>query len=175
MFGRGEGDVHRAEPGGLPPFEGDDAREAEVLNETFDAPGKDGDRGLAGEPAVMFDDLAQGGAVEVVHVGVRQQDGVDRGQIVDPDAGVAKAAKDDQPAGEDRVDENGLAADLNQKRRMADEGDAQFSGRGENRTTADALQGRGGRLADQFTQVCQFPRLFFERHHDSAAPHNPAL
>ena len=55
-----------------------------------------------------------------------KQHQVDGRQILDPDSGPAQAAQCDQPLGEDRIDEQLAPTDLDQKRGVANERDAQF-------------------------------------------------
>lgn len=59
----------------------------------------------------------------MIHVSVGQQDGVDGGKIGNAKAGTSLPPEHDEPRGKDGIDEEGLAGGLNQKRRMANEGD----------------------------------------------------
>lgn len=80
--------------------------EAEIGYEVLNAGRDDHDRALSGEAAGGAGDAAEGGAVEVVHVGVGKEDEVDGGEAGDGDAGTALAAEQDKAGGEDGVDKD---------------------------------------------------------------------
>ena len=112
----------------MPPLQCFDTGEAEVPNEVFDAFGYDRDgRGQAA--ATHFaGDGAERGAVEVVHVRMRQEQGVDGRQVGYADAGTALAAEQDEAGGKNGVDEQGAAGGLDEEGRVADEGDGGIAG-----------------------------------------------
>lgn len=122
------GDIHAAEAGRLPPVERADFRESEPAEQVFDAQRHDGDRSFAGQPAGVANDFAQRREVEVVHVRVCEEHGVNGGQVLDADAGFAQAMDQDEPVGENRVDQEVEATQLQQERGVANEGDAEFAG-----------------------------------------------
>ncbi len=128
MLGGGQGHVNLRQARGLPPLQRNNTGKSQILNQVFDAPGHDGDGGPAGQPAGMFGDFAERWPVEMVHVGVGEQDGVDRGQALDRNSRAAQTAKYYQPTGEYGIDQHSLAGDLNEKRRMTNESHAQFAG-----------------------------------------------
>jgi len=72
------------------------------------------------------DDPAQGWPIEVIHVRVGEQHHVDGRQFFDPDSGPSQAPQRDEPFGEYRVQEQLAPTDLDQKRGVANERDAQF-------------------------------------------------
>ena len=89
---------------GLPPLKIFDAREAEALNQILYTVRHDCDgRGQAASTHFPGDG-AQGGAIQMVHVGVRKQNGVDRREIGNAEAGPSLTPKDDEAGGEDRID-----------------------------------------------------------------------
>lgn len=132
VFGGGEGDfdagvraVAATQIGGLPPFEFGDQAEAELADEIGDALRNDDLWRDASDFAGLADNFAQGRQVQVVHVRVGEKDGVDGRQVFDAQAGTALSAEEDERAGEDGVDEQVAAGDLDQERGVADEGDAE--------------------------------------------------
>ena len=60
----------------------------------------------------MTYDAAERREVEVVHVGVGEEHGVDGGKVGDAEAWFAAALEDVEVVSEDRVDEDGEAGDL---------------------------------------------------------------
>jgi hypothetical protein len=99
-----------------------------VGDQVFDALGDDDLGRAAAQAAGGSDDAAERWDVEVVHVGVGDEDGVDGGKVFDEEAGLALAAEDDEAGGEDGVDEDVAAADLEEEGGVADEGDAELGG-----------------------------------------------
>jgi hypothetical protein len=61
----------------------------------------------------------------MIHVRMGQKHKIDRGQFFDEEAGSALSAQDDQPLGEDRVDQHLSPVHLQQEGRVADEGYAE--------------------------------------------------
>jgi hypothetical protein len=60
----------------------------------------------------VADDLAEGRQVEVVHVGVRKQHGVNGRQVLNADAGLSQSMHKNEPVGENRVNKEIEAAHL---------------------------------------------------------------
>ncbi len=121
------------EGGGLPPFEFGDAAEAEFFDQVAHSQGNDCLRRDAGEAFGVAHDPAQGGEIEVVHVRMCEQYRVDGRQVLEEHAGAALAAQQDQACGEDGVDKEVAAGDLDEEGRVADEGDAELAGIDETR------------------------------------------
>ena len=126
----GDGEIFagcvRGEGCGVPPLEFGDGTEAELLYEIAYAFGDDGVRRNAGDAAGVAHDFAQGWNVEVIHVRMCKQDGVDGRQVLNAQARAARAAQKDESCGEHRVDQQIAVGDLNEERGVADEGDAEF-------------------------------------------------
>ena len=83
VFGGGEGDFERADAGGGPVLHFDDFAEAGAADEIADAFGDNDGLALA--------DAAEAAEVEVVEVGVADEDGVDGREVIDFEAGMADA------------------------------------------------------------------------------------
>jgi hypothetical protein len=114
-----------------------DGGETQSFDEIFDSARDNNLRGPSGETAGGPDDSSQGREVEVIHVGVGEEDEVDRGELSDRDSGMALAAQENQSFGEDRVDENFAPGDLEKEGGVTDEGDTEI-------VVADQLDGPGG-------------------------------
>jgi len=93
--------------------------EAEVVDEVADGEGDDD--GLIGS------DSAEGAAVEVIEMGVGDENEVDAGEVVEMDAGMFDAFNDFKPASPVGVDEKVESADLHEERGVPDPGDADFA------------------------------------------------
>jgi hypothetical protein len=65
--------------------------------------------------------------MQMIEVGVGNQDGIDRRQIGNPQAGTTQALQHEQPAREVRIDDDTLSAHLYEEAGVADEGDSEFS------------------------------------------------
>jgi len=115
MAAGGEGDLPSVAAKGLPPLELDDAAEAEAASELAHAPGHEAELGGGDAP--------QGAFMEMVEVGMGQQDQIDGRQIANGKSGALEAFEQEKPVGEDRVDEDVEVGELDQKRRVADPGD----------------------------------------------------
>jgi hypothetical protein len=124
----GHSDAEAAKIDLLPPLHGVAAAEAEMGDEVFDSAGDDDLGSPAAEAPGGANDAAERGDVEVVHVGVGDEDEIDGGHLFDEEAGAALAAKDDEAGGEDGVDEYVAGADLKKEGGVSDEGDAEFRG-----------------------------------------------
>src|SRR5438105_12894261 len=70
---------------------------------------------------------AQRGPVEMIEMSMRDQHVVNRGQVFDLDSGTAQALEHKQPARKVGIDHNVLAANLNEKSGVPNEGDPQFA------------------------------------------------
>jgi hypothetical protein len=70
--------------------------------------------------------LSKASAVKVIEMSVGNQNKVDGGEVVMGQAGVAESANDKEPVGPVRVDENVCLRGLDEKRGMADPGDAKL-------------------------------------------------
>ncbi len=66
-------------------------------------------------PAGRAHHTPQRGAVQVVHVRMGQQDDVDRWKIAHPHTGPPLPPQQDQPGGEDRIEEQVLPRGLHQE------------------------------------------------------------
>ena len=115
-------------------------------------PGHHGDRRPASHLGVVGDDPAQGWPIEVIHMRVGKQHHVNGRQILDPDSRPAQAPQRDQPFGEDRVDQQLTAADLDQERRVANERDPQLPRRNQDGLLRFSGHRPEGRLAHQRSQ-----------------------
>ena len=88
---------------------------------------------------------AQRRPVQVVEVRVRNQHRIDGRQIAQPQPGPPQPLEHEDPAREVRVDQNVLAADLEEEAGMSDEGYAQLTAAGQHRFACDAgARGHGG-------------------------------
>jgi len=63
----------------------------------------------------------------MVHVGVGQENGVNRREIVNAKTRTSLPPEHDQPRSKDRINEKSLAGGLDEKRRMTDKGDGCIS------------------------------------------------
>ena len=121
------GDFESAFVVAVPPLEFDDLLEAEVGDEVEDVV-RDDERGRgAGLAAGLAGDGPQRLAVEMVEVGVRDEDDVHGRKVAETQAGLAKTFEDKEPAGEVGVDDDVAASDLEEEAGMSNEGDAEFS------------------------------------------------
>ena len=154
--GSGGGGCGGRELGGLPPFEGANLGEAEVADEVLDAVGDDGDGGGQVAAAHGAEDGAEGGEVEVVHVGVGEEDRVDGGKVAWEEAGAALAAEEDEAGGEDGVDEEGAAGGLDEEGGVSDEGDGGVAGGDGGRGAGVAGEGVGVAFADHVPELGEF-------------------
>ena len=91
----------------------------------------------------------------MVHVGVGEEDEVDGGEVGDTDAGAALATQDDQAGGEDGVDEDVFAGELEEEGGVADEGDAELRGEDAGDGVGVAGEGLGVALADELDELLE--------------------
>ena len=68
--------------------------------------------------------LAEAPSVEMIKMGMRDENEVDGGKMVVGESGVAEAANDKKPVGPVGIDKNVAMGSLNQKGGVADPGDA---------------------------------------------------
>ena len=119
VFTGNEGDFPIVVRKAFPPFEFDDALEAEVEGEVANAPGHDGD--------FRVRQSAEGGFVKMIEVRVREQDEVDGRQVLDFEAGAFDAFEEEKPVGEIGIDEDVEVGELQQKGRVTDPGDGDLA------------------------------------------------
>jgi hypothetical protein len=130
--------------------------EAEVADEVLDAVGDDGDGGGQVAAAHGAEDGAEGGEVEVVHVGVGEEDRVDGREMAGEEAGAALTAEQDEAGGEDGVDEEGAAGGLDEEGGVSDEGDGGVAGGDGGRGAGVAGEGVGVAFADHVPELAEF-------------------
>lgn len=116
MVGGREGDADVFVLDGFPDGEFVDDVEAEVLHEAADIFGDD--------DGLLVGDGAEGFFVEVVEMGVGDEDEVDVGEVVELESGVLDAFDDFEPLGPVGVDEDGGAGGLDEEGGVAGPGDA---------------------------------------------------
>jgi hypothetical protein len=104
----------------LPPVEFDDARETGAGEERADVARHDVERRLSPLPRRAILEGAEGRQVEVVVVGVRDRDDVERREVGDRDAGGSEPAARPHALGPHRVRGEELAAEALHERGMAD-------------------------------------------------------
>src|ERR1700733_2119602 len=88
----GHGYLQALHGDGFPPFETMDCGEAESFDQIFDAAWNDYLGRAPGKTTGGADDSPKGGEVEVIHVGVGEEDEVDGREPADRDSGVTLAA-----------------------------------------------------------------------------------
>jgi len=138
---------------GLPPIQGFNASETEILDEIFNPVWHNCDgRGQAAS-AHLACNGAQRWAIQVIHVRVGQKNGVDPREIGDAKAGMALPTKHDQPRSEDGIDEESLAGGLDQERRMPNEGDGSVGRQDLRRLGCAAGERLGMTLAHQTPEL----------------------
>ena len=120
MMRRRERDTQRAELDRLPFVKLVDNVESEPMNQS---PNSDrNDDGLIGC------DRAQRSPIEVIEVGVSDEDEIDRRQMVNVKSGFLESFDHAEPHRPDRVDQDVGVMRLNQERRVTDPGDANLAG-----------------------------------------------
>jgi hypothetical protein len=112
MMTRGQCDLDRSMAETLPVMQLVDAAESEVVDEISDLERDD--------DWLILGDLAEGLAVEVIEMGVGDEDEIDLREIVQLDAGMLDALDDFEPLGPIWIDEDIDALCLDQKRGVAD-------------------------------------------------------
>ncbi len=81
---------------------------------------------LGDDDGLVAGDGLQGATVEVVEVGVGDEDEIDGGEVVKLEAGVLDALDDLEPLGPVWVDEDAVLGGLDKEGGVADPGDADF-------------------------------------------------
>ena len=99
---------------GFPPFQFDDAAKAKIMGEIADTPGHDADFGMG--------QATKGGFVEMIKMGVGQQDQVDGWEMLDAEAGALDTFEEEKPVGEVRIDQDVEIVELDEERGMANPG-----------------------------------------------------
>src|SRR5450432_315373 len=89
----------------------------------------------------------------MIEVRVRDQHKVDRRQVGDAQAGAAQAFQYEEPAGEVGIDDDVLAANLQEETGVADEGDAEFSVGHQARLVRLAVTWRDGGSTHQASEI----------------------
>jgi len=138
------GDVEGAVAIGVPPFEFDDLLVAEIGDE-IEKMVRDNEGGRGSSlSAGLARDGAQRLAVQVIEVGMGDQDDIHGREFAEVESGAAQAFQDKEPAREVGIDDDVVLADLEEKAGVPDEGDAEFAVRDEFR-----LMGRAGKRGDR--------------------------
>ena len=120
MFAGRERDLVIAVGEAFPPVEFDDAFEAEVAGEVAHAPGHDADFGMG--------QFAEAGFMEMIKVGVGEEDEVDGRKIFEAKAGAFDALEEKKPVGEIGIDEDVEVGELDEKGGVADPGEGDLAG-----------------------------------------------
>jgi hypothetical protein len=107
----------------LPSSERHNPRETEILNEIFNAIWNDGYGCGQSPPSHLANDCTERGAIQVVHMRVRQEYGIDGWKIYDANARPPLPAQHDQTGRKDRIDEQSMTSSLYEERGMSDECD----------------------------------------------------
>ena len=114
MFAGSERDLPIFMRKALPPFEFNDPFKPKSAREVADAPGHD--------PDFWSGKLTQGGLMEMVEVGVGQQNQINRRQVLDLEAGPLDPFDEEQPVGKVGVNQDVEIRDLHEKRRVTNPG-----------------------------------------------------
>lgn len=113
---------------GLPPLQLGHIAKTKLLHQVAHAQRHYHLRCHAGDAMCMTNNLAQRWQVQVVHVRVCQQYGVDGRQVLQAQARSTLAAQQHQARCEDGINQDIAAGDLDQKRRVTDERNAELVG-----------------------------------------------
>ncbi len=139
VVGGSESDFHAPGFVGIPPGQFVDFFKTQIVDQVADPVGYD--------DGLFFRHPAQGGPVEVVEVGVGDEDEVDVWEVVEGNADVLEPADDEKPIGPVGVDEDVVFGGLDQKGRMSDPSEADL-------VAGDfGEEGGGARVHPQF--ACQ--------------------
>ena len=172
---RGEGDANRPMLVAFPIVQFVHAAKPEIVNEITDFE-RNNDRLVGG-------DFTQGLAIEMIEMGVSDEDQINRRKIVQTQPGMADSLDDLEPLRPVRVDEQAVSSGLHEERRVPDPGDPDFtilqlrkSGSGVF-ARAFGEQGRDEHLGEKISFVPGALRLqanlrrgFARRHRHAAAP-----
>jgi hypothetical protein len=156
VFAGSHGDFEALCGNRFPPFEAVDLREAESFYQVFNATGHYDFWRPTGELAGGADYFSQGSEVEMVHVGVGQEDKIDGRKVVYLYSGMALAAQENQPLREDWVNEELASVDLQQEGGVADEGYAEFVALDQTNRAWGSGDGLLMALADEPHELFQF-------------------
>jgi hypothetical protein len=119
MFAGREGDFPVVVRKTFPPFEFDNAFEAEIRGEVADAPGHDAD--------FRMREAAECGFVKMIKVRVREEDEVYGRQVLDFEAGAFDAFEEKEPVGKVRVNQDVEVRELEEEGGVADPGDGDLA------------------------------------------------
>jgi len=111
----------------LPALQLNNLAEIDIADEILRVARKNDARRPPSSATRMPDNPPQRGAVQVIHVGVRDQHPIHRRQTRQLDAGTPQALDQHQPVREIRVDQQRLSAELEQKRGVADKGQSEVA------------------------------------------------
>src|SRR5579872_3812713 len=111
----------------LPPVEFNDLGKSKIGNKVGDVSWNDDGRRNATGPQIVLNNCPQRRTMQVIEVRVRNQYEIDGGKIGDSQAWTAKPFQHEQPPRKVRIDQDRLAADLDEEARVPDEGHAEFS------------------------------------------------
>lgn len=141
MLARGHSDLQAKGFQFIPPTEGVESFEAHPFDEVGYAVRDDDFWCRTAKAAGGADDSTQGGFVEVVHVGVGDEDEIDGREVADEDAGAALAAQDYETGGKDWIYKDIFSANLEEEGRVAEKGDAGLAAGGDLGETGFAGEG----------------------------------
>lgn len=146
VLGRRQGDFPACMGEAFPPLQFDNAAEAKVLGQIPHAPGNDGDLGRM-QPA-------QGGAMEMIEVGVGEQNQVNGRQVLDFQAGAPDSLQKEKPVGEIGINQHVQIRELGQKGGVPDPGQGDLSAGQFGKPGPDIFAGAPGqeRFPDQFVK-----------------------
>jgi len=91
--------------------------------------------------------------MEMIEVGVRDQNQIDRGKIGNAQAWTSQAFQDEEPARKVGVDDYALTAHLHKKAGVPDEGDAEFAVCRQARLVGFTTSGRNRGVAHQTSEL----------------------
>src|SRR5439155_6548654 len=135
---RGMGDGKIRMLPALPPVKFTNLPVTQIIDHIANVVGNNHHGGGPVSAAAQAGDGPQRGPVKVVKMRVSDQHHVDRGQIFDPNAGMAQAFQYKQPAGKVGVNQDVFSAELDQKTRVPDKGNTQVASGNRNRLVAFA-------------------------------------
>lgn len=118
------GDFERTLDMRVPPFQFDNLFESEVGNEVEEMMGDDQGGRASDFPPRLPRDCAQGLAVKVIEVSMRDQHHVHGRKIAQVKTGLAQTLQDKQPAGEVGINDDIHPTHLEKKAGMPDKGNA---------------------------------------------------
>src|SRR5215469_140159 len=116
--------------------------------------GNDDGWGNATRPDIVVDNRTQRRAMQMIEVGVGDQDKVDRRKIRDAQARTTKTLQYEQPAGKIGVNDDAFSANLNKETCVTDESDTQFPIRCEARFVGLTRAWSHRRMPHQASELC---------------------